>query len=146
MSVHQLKDGRWIVKYYVHGAKSAKREYFGRGLEAEKRARKRDIELNPPNKPRKTPYPKTPTFGEITDAYLKSKSGTMSDSAYDALIYKLNGVILPKIGKTPVARLNHYRLDQYVSKRLKSVKKSTVYQKIISPKLNDLIVKTEACY
>lgn len=130
MSVHQLKCGRWIAKYYIPGAKSAKREYFGRGLEAEKRARERDIELNPPGKPRKTSYPKTPTFGTIAGAYLKSKSGIMSDSAHEALFYKLRGVMLPEIGKTPIAQLTHYRLDQYVNKRLKTVKKTTVHREL----------------
>ena len=49
MSVHQLKDGRWLVKHYVGKTAEdkpiAKREYFGRGKEAEQLARNRNAEL-----------------------------------------------------------------------------------------------------
>jgi len=48
MSVHQLKDGRWIVRY-VRGTDpdnpGRTREYFGRGAAAERAARERNDEL-----------------------------------------------------------------------------------------------------
>jgi len=37
MAVKELKDGRWIVYYRVPGKKSKKREYFGRGLEGQRK-------------------------------------------------------------------------------------------------------------
>jgi len=47
MSVHQLKDGRWIVQYRDKSKKSGySREYFGRGLEGEKKARLRNKALS----------------------------------------------------------------------------------------------------
>ncbi len=48
MSVHKLKDGRWIVKYEKGTIKrepNRTREYFGRGVGAEKLARLRNKEL-----------------------------------------------------------------------------------------------------
>ena len=49
MSVHQLKDGRWIV-HFPKGTLKDKpnktREYFGRGLDAEKKARDFNEKLN----------------------------------------------------------------------------------------------------
>lgn len=44
MSVHQLKDGRWIVQYYRDY--KPKREYFGRGDEAKQEALKRSDVLS----------------------------------------------------------------------------------------------------
>jgi len=45
MSIHQLIDGRWFVQYRRTGQQSKKREYFGRGIEARKRAADRDKEI-----------------------------------------------------------------------------------------------------
>ena len=43
MSVHQLKDGRWIIQY--HKDYKLKREYFGRGDEAKQKAITRNEEV-----------------------------------------------------------------------------------------------------
>lgn len=46
MAVKKLKDGRWIVYYRILGQKNKwKKEYFGRGLEAERKARDRHHEI-----------------------------------------------------------------------------------------------------
>jgi hypothetical protein len=53
MSVHQLGDGRWIVKFpkgKIPDAPNKTREYFGRGKEAEQLARLRNTELGLGNK------------------------------------------------------------------------------------------------
>jgi hypothetical protein len=43
MSVNKLKDGRWICQYQING--KTKRVYFGRGPDAEAKARKHQKEL-----------------------------------------------------------------------------------------------------
>ena len=46
MSVHQLKDKRWIVQHKDKDSGKLKREYFGRGPEGEKAAFERNGQLN----------------------------------------------------------------------------------------------------
>lgn len=46
MSVHQTKKGIWFCQYRIQGQKSPKKEYFGRGDEAKRRAAIRDAEIN----------------------------------------------------------------------------------------------------
>ncbi len=46
----------------------------------------------------------------------------MEKSSYETLYYKLSGVILPELGSTLAMRISTRRLDQYVAKRLKTVK------------------------
>lgn len=74
MSVHQLKDGRWIV-CYRNGQKKLW-EYFGRGIDAEQQSIARNAELNLNEYHRKTDPRRqvTPTFLELISAYLKSRA------------------------------------------------------------------------
>lgn len=120
MAVHQLKDGRWYIDYRVKGTEKLKREYFGRGLEAEARARERfaEIGVNEYYRHRTPKRKEIATFKELAREYLIAKTGTIKDSSLSALIYKLTGIIFPEIGDLPVARLTHYRMDQYKNKRL----------------------------
>jgi len=73
MSVHQLPDGRWIVHYRNQDPDSPgrfKREYFGRGIEAEARARERDAQLPKRQATHNTPAPRDagPTIAELVEA------------------------------------------------------------------------------
>lgn len=54
----------------------------------------------------------------------------MQKSTEVMLWYKLKAVILPEIGNLPALRVTHYRMDQYVAKRLRKVKKTTVHREI----------------
>lgn len=127
MSVHQLKDGRWFVQYRNPDSPPAfKREYFGRGLEGEQRARERNEELNLRPVTR-VPDSDEKTFAHMAQAYLEAKLGHMEDTTYDRLMIKLQNVIIPEIGQAEVRRLTPHRIDQYVNKRLRApVKKVTV--------------------
>lgn len=120
MAVHQLKDGRWYVEYRIKGTNRKKREYFSRGIEGETAARERFAKLgvNEYNRQRTPRRPTTPSFETIALSYLQAKTGNMSQSSFDALYYKLKGIIFPEIGELPVARLTNYRMDQYKNKRL----------------------------
>ena len=95
MSVHQLKDGRWNVQYRDKSKKSGyTREYFGRGLEAEKKARARNDELDLGSYTPRTQPEQSPTFEDLVDNYMVAKSGSMEKISVQALKYKLEGIIL----------------------------------------------------
>ena len=119
MSVHQLKDGRWIVQYRDKSKKSGyTREYFGRGLEAERKARARSDELGLRTYDHRTRRDRSLEFEDLSEAYLEAKSGTMEKTSMDAMYYKLQSIILPEIGHLQVTGITPRRMDQYVSKRL----------------------------
>ncbi len=129
MSFHKLKDGRWIVQYRkgtIKDAPERTREYFGRGIDGEKKARERDKELD--NRPwkRRTPKNSSPLFFELVNAYLESRVGIIEQSTMAYLKIKMANVILPELGQTPAIKLNPRRFDQYVAKRLKTQKTTTI--------------------
>jgi len=115
MSVHQLKDGRWIVQYRIPGQKSKKREYFGRGPLQEQSARTRDRELG-----RRAVRKSSPLFRDLADAYLAAKVGSIQQTSIDALRYKLSGVINPLLGHLRAYSITRDRMDAYVGERLKT--------------------------
>ncbi|KKM17110.1 hypothetical protein LCGC14_1679050 [marine sediment metagenome] len=127
MAVKELNDGRWIVYYRVPGKKSKKREYFGRGLEGQRKARQRDKDIGARKKRPSRPST-TPTFTELAKVYLLAKEGSMTDSTRDSTLYKLYGIVDPEIGGIPVGELTQHRVDQFVNKRLRTVKKTTVHR------------------
>ena len=129
MSVHQLKDGRWIVQY--RDGANYKREYFGRGLEAETKARARNDELAPRPYKKRTQPKKSPLFEDLANAYLIASRATTEDSTREILQYKLSCTILPELGSLYASRITHYRMDQYVARRLDAGrKKSTIHREI----------------
>ena len=131
MSVHLLKDGRWIVQYRAdpRGGKY-KREYFGRGLEAEAKARSRQAELDLRSYTKRTPSGTSPRFEDIANSYLVARQGINEPSTRRRLLIVLKASILPEIGRSAAMGLTHHRLDLYVAKRLKKVKRTTVHREI----------------
>jgi len=122
MAVHKLKDGRWIVKFEkgtLPDDPNRTREYFGRGIEAEKNAHQRNDELKLRPYVLRTPKERSPLFSELANAYLAAMVGSIEDSTLENMMWKLNGIINPEIGNTPAMRLTKHRLDQYVQKRLR---------------------------
>ena len=73
MPVLMLKDGRWIVYFYgwVKGMKKKMREYFGRGPDAEIRARARDEAIKR-DRLQATVYGGL-TFKDLANAYTAAK-------------------------------------------------------------------------
>jgi integrase len=131
VSVHQLKDGRWIVAY--RSGKKYLREYFGRGLEVEKNARERNeqLNLNEYHRSSEPPKPLSPTFFDLTDAYFTARSIHMQESTLSALKYKLEAVILPAIGRFEAVNITHKQIDKYVQARLSAGKsKSTIHREL----------------
>lgn len=118
MAVTQLPNGRWICYYRVKGddGKSrVKKEYFGRGPEAEAAARKRDNGLGlKSRRPRKASY--GPAFSELAESYTKNKN--FSSNSLKHLGIRLKSTILPFFGSLPAIRITDQDLDNYVKKRL----------------------------
>lgn len=117
MAVTQLPDGRWICYYRVKGADDKsriKKEYFGRGPEAEAAARKRDDELGlKTRRPRKASY--GPAFSELAESYVKNKNFSINSLKH--LGIRLESTILPFFGRLPAVRICDQDLDDYVQKR-----------------------------
>ena len=116
MSVHQLPDGRWFTQWKVKG--KVKREYFGRGPEAEKQARQRNSELNLRSYEPRTPEPGGVLFNALAQEYLDAMAGNLQDDSRRNLVWKLNGVILPALGNLQAIQISPERIDQYVKTRL----------------------------
>ena len=131
MAALKLKDGRWIVQYYVRveGKLNSRREYFGRGPEGEALARARDQSLKA-DKLLDIINQSGKTFGELAAIYAKHKFriGGMSESDQTATYYKLEGVILPFFAQHKAMRINKDLCDRYIEKRtmLDGVKSVTV--------------------
>ncbi len=126
MSVHQLKDGRWLVKHYVDGKE--KREYFGRGPDAEQAAIKRNAELGLGKRKRRRSTSKS--FRDLAAKYLGAKKNHISETDWNASAWKLRGIILPEIGHLAAINLTYRRMDLYVAKRMKHVKAVTAARDI----------------
>ena len=109
MSVHITKDGRWFAKYYLPGSKVAKREYFGRGHEAEMDARQWDHERQEARRngftmPRDGGATgKVFTFAALAQAYISGRP--LSEKHGRCLAATLNTHVLPLFGNTPVKQL-----------------------------------------
>lgn len=128
MSVHQLRDGRWIVKIPDPEKKSgSRREYFGRGPGAEAKARARDGQINIRHtRPRDIdPGPK---FDALTILYMEARHfNRKSRINYNNV---LESFILPAIGNTPAMQLTYQDLSKYVSKRRQTVKDNTIFREL----------------
>lgn len=126
MSVHQTTDGRWFVRY-PKGKNELEpdrtREYFGRGHEAEAKARQRNDELGLGT--RKEP---SPLFEQLVLEYVKAKAPTMPESSKISLAAKIDGVILPRLGHMRAMEITPSVLDRYVANRRKTVKITTIHR------------------
>lgn len=126
MSVHKLYDDRWIVQYRnPENNGKYKREYFGRGPDAERNARDRNKEIELRCYKKRTPRAdKSPYFEDIANYYLSAKVSTIENTTYSVLMYKLRSIILPEFGHIEAMKITKERLDKYVEKRLAQGKKN----------------------
>jgi integrase len=129
MSVHQLKDGRWIVRYYVD--KKQRTKYFGRGLAAESEARRFNDDVAPRRWQRRTPRPSSAFFRDLVNDYIQAKAVDNQVSTITNLMIKMEGVILPRLGDTTAIRITSHQLDRYVAARIKAgVKNTTIHREL----------------
>lgn len=123
MSVHQLKDGRWVVAFRkgtMQDTPNTTRLYFGRGLEGEQRARDKEIELGLRPWTRRTPKRSSTAFRDLFQAYLEARTGHISESSRIKLIEKMTTIILPALGHLQALRITPDRIDRYVITRLRT--------------------------
>jgi integrase len=139
MAVKQLKDGRWIV-YGRPGFfpdPKRRREYFGRGIEAEKRARIRNDELSSSKKSKPLP-PVGHTLSALAKLYRDSKN--FRPKSKRELGYRLT-IILEQLGHRIATRIDHAALDQYVAHRRAQKakrKKTTIKDSTIRREITDI--------
>lgn len=117
MSVHQLKDGRWICKFpagTIPGQPRKVKEYFGRGPDAERAARQRNDELGIGAGRAARP---TPIFFDLARQYLEARRNVITKSTYQSLVLKLARVILPAIGDLQSHEVTPAVADRYVADR-----------------------------
>jgi len=131
MAYTQLKDGRWICYYRMKGedGKSrVKKEYFGRGAEAQAAAKARDDELGlKKRRPRNVTL--GPSVGALAQSYYDNKN--FNANSKKQLFIRLDSTIMPVIGRIPAIRLSDQDLDNYVKKRRQdSVKDSTIRREL----------------
>ncbi|BBO76924.1 hypothetical protein DSCW_43410 [Desulfosarcina widdelii] len=131
MAVVQKTDGRWCVVHYVEGRQRWK--YFGRGAEAEKKARDYDASLKNSGEVRcyrKRSKTFGPTLTELVDAYLKAKIATISPVSILNMTCKFESVILPQIGHLKAMKLTPSILDEYIVTRSSDVKMTTIHREL----------------
>lgn len=123
MAAFQLNDGRWVVQRNVktiNGKKKTTREYFGRGKEAEFKAKARDQEIKA-NKVATTIVDTGLTFNELALKYQNTKMVPqgMSETDQTATYYKLRKYILPFFGNKKALAISQSLCQEYVEKRSK---------------------------
>lgn len=135
MAVTQLPDGRWVCYYRVpdpNGKDRVKKEYFGRGPEAESAAYKRNDELAL-KKRRPVKVKSAPKFCEIAESYAVSRNFNQNSKKH--LQIRLRATILPFLGNKTATQINDTDMDKYVAKRrADGVKDSTICREITDVK------------
>jgi len=131
MSVHQLKDGRWIVqmeKRTIPEDPERTREYFGRGAAAERAARERNDELTyrrlRRRQERKNAY--GPTVAALAQEYFNALQLTAAPSTIESLRYKLKMNLLPAFGLLYANAVKPADVDQFVRNRRQYVSNTTI--------------------
>jgi integrase len=72
----------------------------------------------------------SPSFTEVTVAYLESRRLQIQPSTLDALLYKVSRVILPELGQLPAIGITPQIMDDWVNNRLKRVKRVTAWSDV----------------
>lgn len=115
----QTPDGRWFLQYRVEGRKSAIKEYFGRGPEAEIIAWDRFFDIQKDRKrkkqissPRDGVYLDTLAQLYMDDAKLRG----VSENWQKEMKRLLNAIILPSLTHKPVERLDYSDVMSMVKK------------------------------
>jgi integrase len=136
MAVTMLKDGRWIVYYRRRGNDGKSRvikEYFGRGFDAEGKAKARDSELQlKPRRPRR--LDPGPTFAKLAHAYATVHQFA-SPRAYDQHKIRMVSRVLPFFGPLPSSRISDDDMDRYIfSRRKAGVTFATIRRELVDVK------------
>jgi integrase len=131
-----LKDGRWVVYYREFrpdGKPYLKREYFGRGPQAEASARAKDKSLNLGARRPQTATAEGPTFAEIAREYFNSHRFA-SPGARDQHRLRMVSRLLPFFGPLAATRVADADLDRYIAARRRDVTDSTIRRELVDLK------------
>lgn len=125
MSIHQLSDGRWFVRYEKGrdpDRPGSTRTYFGRGDEAREQAERYNEALGLGTRTIRRSY----TVTALANEYLDSRRATMTSTGYARITTRLAGTLLPFFGRMQAHTISHSVLDSWVSSRLQTVKSVSV--------------------
>lgn len=126
MSVHQLKDGRWIVKIPDPSKKSgSRREYFGRGATGEARARDNELDLRH-TRPRIEDS--GPLFSELAALYMDAQIFPNKSRRNYKSALELS--ILPHFRNVTAISITFSMAQDYIAKRRENVKINTICREI----------------
>ncbi|MDP2645490.1 MAG: hypothetical protein Q8P24_11155 [Desulfobacterales bacterium] len=107
MSVHYFKELKtWFCQYRIPGESKKRREYFGPGDAGRLKAQARDREIAATKQAAVKKHQRSPLFVDLSKLYVESKVASISHAGMDNLLWKLNGVICPKIGHIPAAQIS----------------------------------------
>jgi integrase len=131
MSIHQLKDGRWIVQWpNPSPPPRLLREYFGRGPSSRLRAEQRDKELSlKETRPRKSSYDHLFLFYELAAEYISTRQLAETTKKHMTIVLRSN--ILPIIGKLPALKISFDTISNYVSIRRQKIKSVSVRREVV---------------
>lgn len=135
MAVTRTADGRWLVYYRdksVH-PRYVRREYFGRGAEAERRAhaRNRDLGLSGP---KKSAHAIGPLFAEAAREYAAAHQFASPRARWQHEL-RMASRVLPFFGPIPAARMSDSDLDRYIRRRrADGVAYSTIRRELVDLK------------
>ncbi len=123
-------DGQVFVQWKEEG--KAKRKYFGTGPAAHAAAtefNKTVVKTAPPSGGSAV-HAGGVLFIDLVNSYMTWKKVSMSSVSFENMQWKFSGKILPIIGHTLVERITHNTLDQYVMRRSKYVKMTTIHREL----------------
>jgi integrase len=131
MSIHQLKDGRWIVQWpNPSPPPRLLREYFGRGPSSRLRAEQRDKELSlKETRPRKSSDDHLFLFYELAAEYISTRQLAETTKKHMTIVLRSN--ILPIIGKLPALKISFDTIANYVSTRRQKIKSVSVRREVV---------------
>jgi len=138
MSIHQLADGRWFVQYpdKLRPGKK-KRQYFGRGSEAESKATAYNESLTLKKQGNRKQDHHSAFFVDLVNEYASARLAHIQETSLDNFMWKMKGVVLPALGHLRAMNITPKRLDAYVKQRLKTktkkgslTKRTTVHREL----------------
>jgi integrase len=131
MAIRQLKDGRWICYYRERdpetGTSKERREYFGRGIEGQKKAQARHDALHL-QKRRPARRHVGPVFADLARSYVQNQH--LAKNTKEVLRYQLEAHIIPYFGHRDAIGLRFHDLDLYVKSRRVNVQDSTIRREL----------------
>jgi integrase len=136
MAITQLKDGRWVVYYRdpaVH-KDFIKRESFGRGPDAERRALARNRDLGLSSQRKRQTAADGPVVSELARDYAEAHQFATDRARWQHEL-RMDSRVLPFFGAIPAARLADSDLDRYIrSRRSAGVSYSTIRRELVDLK------------